>query len=239
MEHLKATLDQLMQQLPDADGFQDRLNELKSVYPFNDYEYIIAHLLSHNILSLDAYLDLRTSYVTRNLNRDYYLHLFKISSPRYFGEGWAQTHLKELVPALKQPSKNKYDFELPPNIRIEVKASRAVKHKVRGPLVDKAISFSSPSAFDMNFQQNKPHYCDVFVWIAVWRDVIKFWVLPSYEVEHNKHYNDKQHSGNKGEGQLHIKHNNITDFEKYLTQPRDLEEAIRSAYIIEQELRRS
>lgn len=35
----------------------------------------------------------------------------------------------------------------------------------------------------MNFQQVKPRCCDVFVWIAVWRDVIRYWVLSSNEVE--------------------------------------------------------
>ena len=38
----------------------------------------------------------------------------------------------------------------------------------------------------MNFQQIKPSSCDVFVWVAVWRDVIKYWVFASKEIENNK-----------------------------------------------------
>ncbi len=81
-----------------------------------------------DVLTLDGYHELRDDYIARNL----YLYVFEISAPRTFGEAWAQGHLKELVPELQKPSKKtdpdysgQYDFFLD-NIRIEVKASRAV-----------------------------------------------------------------------------------------------------------------
>ena len=82
----------------------------------------------------------------------------------------------------------------------------------------------------MNFQQVKPKCCDVFVWISVWRDTIKYWVLSSKEVEKNKYYSKGQHRGNTGEGQLHLKHDNIKDFVKYEAKPKELLEKIIEAY---------
>ena len=82
----------------------------------------------------------------------------------------------------------------------------------------------------MNFQQIKPAHCDVFVWIAVWRDVIKYWVLSSEEVKHNKYYSKGQHRGNVGEGQLHLKEDNIHEFERYEVKPDKLKEAVVEAY---------
>ena len=67
----------------------------------------------------------------------------------------------------------------------------------------------------MNFQQVKPDCCDVFVWVAVWRDRIRYWVLASKEVEQNRHYSKRQHRGNVGEGQLHLRHDNINEFSEY------------------------
>ena len=68
-------------------------------------------------------------------------------------------------------------------IKIEVKASRAVDFNSQEPLYVKALAWESKMPFDMNFQQVKPKCCDVFVWIGVWRDTIKYWVLASKEVE--------------------------------------------------------
>jgi hypothetical protein len=87
----------------------------------------------------------------------------------------------------------------------------------------------------MNFQQIKPACCDVFVWIAVWRDQIKYWVIPSFAVESSPYYSPGQHRGNVGEGQLHLKRENIHDFDEYLTPSNQLEPALREAYENEQQ----
>lgn len=88
--------------------------------------------------------------------------------------------------------------------------------------IDKALSSDSEYGFDMNFQQIKPACCDVFVWIAVWRDVIRYWVLSSDEVKNNRYYSSGQHRGNVGEGQLWLKDTNIDDFNKYEVGVRDI-----------------
>lgn len=170
-----------------------------------------------------------------------YLYIFKISAPRGFGEQWAQGHLKELVPKLIKPTKKieenysgEYDFlyQMPNKkmIKIEVKASRAVDFRNNEPLYVKALAWESKKPFDMNFQQVKPKCCEVFIWVAVWRDVIKYWVFSSKEVENNKYYSKGQHRGNTGEGQLHLNRENIKEFNKYEVKPRDLLDKIIRAY---------
>lgn len=204
------------------------LDKLYSVYPFNKFEYVITHLIGTNTINLDQYLKIRNGYLERNK----YLYVFEITAPRTFGETWAQRHLNEVVPELKRPSTTydanyvgQYDFWFN-GIRIEVKASRAVKRQSGEALIIKALSSHSKCGFDMNFQQMKPNCCDVFVWIGVWRDVIRYWVLSSHEVATNKHYSTKQHRGNKGEGQLWLKETNIEEFKPYEVTVRNILTAI-------------
>jgi hypothetical protein len=233
MEKLRRELDHLIDRLEDAEDFRARLKNLISVYPFNEYEYIISTLLGRNKLTLDEYIELRNDYINRNL----YLYIFEISAPRGFDDRWAFGHLKQLVPAFERPSKEldseysgEYDLWLDPGIKIEVKSSRAVDLKSDEPLYIKALSSDSDRPFDMNFQQLKPYCCDVFLWIAVWRDEIRYWVMNSKEVEKNSYYSPGQHRGSEGEGQLHINQDNIAAFEKYEVSSQDIEAAIRRAY---------
>lgn len=202
----------------------ERLDDLYSVYPFNKFEYVISHLIATNTIDLQEYLNIRNSYLERNK----YLYVFEITAPRTFGETWAQRHLNEVVPEFKMPSttydKNysgEYDFWYE-GIKIEVKASRAVKRKSGDSLIMRALSSDSSAGFDMNFQQIKPACCDVFVWIAVWRDKIRYWVLSSDEVAQNKYYSIGQHRGNVGEGQLWLKDTNIEEFNEYEVGVRDI-----------------
>jgi hypothetical protein len=154
--------------------------------------------------------------------------------------------LIQLVPELARPSKKldpkysgEYDFWLNwidskdkrHGIRIEVKTSRAVDfERPDEPLYIKALASDSTSPFDMNFQQIKPKCADVFLWIAVWRDKIRYWVLNRDEVEGNKHFSKGQHRGNIGEGQLHLSRDNICEFEQYEVQSTNIKKAIISAY---------
>lgn len=229
MEKLVKELQTQIQRMTSVTGdacnlTEDFLDDLYSVYPFNKFEYIISHLIAKNIITLEQYLEIRNSYLERNK----YLYVFEITAPRTFGETWAQRHLNEVVPELKRPSTSydpkysgQYDFWYD-GIRIEVKASRAVKRKSGDALILKALSSDSKQGFDMNFQQIKPGCCDVFVWIAVWRDVIRYWVLSSDEVANNKYYSTGQHRGNVGEGQLWLKETNIKEFDSYEVGVRDI-----------------
>ena len=218
VKELKEKIEVLNKKTNDKYNLSDEvIDNLYSVYPFNKFEYVISHLIATDTISLQQYYDIRNSYLHRNK----YLYVFEITAPRTFGESWAQNHLNEVVPELERPTTSldigysgQYDFWYK-GIRIEVKASRAVKRRSGDSLINKALSSDSKEPFDMNFQQIKPACCDVFVWIAVWRDVIRYWVLSSQEVENNKYYSTGQHRGNVGEGQLWLKDSNIDEFSNY------------------------
>lgn len=231
METLKNRLEKVIDSLSikTKNSLKSRLDDLISVYPFNEYEYIISNLLGLGKINIDDYFEIRDDYIARNM----FLYIFEISAPRNFGEQWAQGHLKELIPELIKPTKKldknysgEYDFlyqkDNKTNIKIEVKASRAVDFNSQEALYVKALAWDSKKPFDMNFQQIKPKCCDVFIWVGVWRDVIKYWVISSKEIESNKFYSKGQHRGNVGEGQIHLKQDNMNDFAIYQSSPREL-----------------
>jgi len=239
MQILKNKLEELINLLSksDSDNIKERLENLISVYPFNEYEFIISSLLGLEKINLDEYLEIRDEYIARNM----YLYIFEISAPRKFGEQWAQGHIMELAPTLIKPTKKldpnysgQYDLfhklSEKKQIKIEVKASRAVDFNSKEALYVKALSVESNSPFDMNFQQVKPKCCDVFLWVGVWRDKIRYWVLSSKEVENNKYYSKGQHRGNTGEGQLHLKDENIEEFEQYEVESTEILQKVSEAY---------
>ena len=84
MEKLRAELDDLVATMPNAEAFRASLDTLISVYPFNEYEYIIAALFAANKLTHDEYIQLRDAYISRNM----FLCIFEIGAPRGFGEAW-------------------------------------------------------------------------------------------------------------------------------------------------------
>jgi hypothetical protein len=204
----------------------------KAVFPFNEYEHLIGHMLGKDQLTYTRYAEIRAEYVSQNPN----LWIYEISAPRGFGEGFAQTYVLGRCPTLAKPSKKlhaaytgEYDFWLD-GIRIEVKASRAVDSESDAPLYVKALARKTGRPFLMNFQQLKPQCCDVFVWVAVFRDEIVLWVMGSREVENHPGYSRGQHRGNSGnEGQLHVRQDNITTLDRYNIGTGDLGEAIRAA----------
>ncbi len=177
-------------------------------------------------------MDIRSEYISENPN----LWVFEISAPRGFGEKFAQTYIQGKCSNLKKASKKldpdysgQYDLWLD-GITIEVKASRAVDSDSDEPLYMKALSRNTKKRFLMNFQQLKPQYCDVFIWVAVFRDEIVLWIMGSSEVLNNPLYSKGQHRGNIGnEGQLHIKDDNIHMLNKYELKGDNIEAAIKAA----------
>ena len=121
-------------------------------------------------------------------------------------------------------------------IKIEVKASRAVDSKSKEPLYMKALSRDTHKPFNMNFQQLKPQCCDVFSWVAVFRDQIVIWVMSSNEVKNNDLYSEGQHRGNAGnEGQLHVNQDNIHLFNDFELGNLDLGQLIKDAAMRQQQ----
>ena len=249
METLEHELNLLVEKFDNQKDFKQTLNSIHSVYPFNKYEYIISSLLSRNILSFEEYLELRDNYINRNL----FLHVFEITAPRGFGDTWAFSHLLSIEPELKRPDKKvdpayqgEYDLYLPyltENIKIEVKASRAVdRDKADEPLFVKALSSDSKRRYLMNFQQLKPSCCDVFLWIAVYRDCVRYWVLKNTVIQTHhdftpQHRNestlDRARDYKKSEiyeGQIMITNDNIGSINNYLVETRAIRQAIIEQY---------
>lgn len=202
------------------------------IFPFNEYEYLLQIFIKNKYISFDKYLQIRQDYIAANPH----LWIFEISAPRGFGERFAESYLMGICPDLIKPStttdksySNEYDLTLD-DIKIEVKASRAVNANSREPLYIKALSSNTNQDFIMNFQQLKPNLCDVFIWVAVFRNKIFIWVIPSKDVLNHPLYSKGQHRGNHGnEGQLHIKNDNIKQFNKYLLNNKILKRSIISA----------
>lgn len=116
-----------------------------------------------------------------------------------------------------------YDPET--NEKIEVKGSRVYKKQTivlsLDSLYETIINNSNrnrllthkqslKSNFDCNIQQIKTPYFDKLYYLLLFYDVIEIFVIDSKKIKKDKFiaYSDKQHRGNKGEGQFHITQDN-------------------------------
>lgn len=85
-KNLDKKLEEWIKELPQESkkSLLARLSGLKSIYPFNEYEYRLMFLLDKKIITFREYENLRNTYVNANP----YLNLYSIS-PRVFGEIWS------------------------------------------------------------------------------------------------------------------------------------------------------
>ena len=226
-QELRAYLETLSASLSGDDRLilSARLESLVSVFPFNEYEYILSFLLDRGIISFGEYEELRNNYVSDNR----YLGLFGLA-PRIFGQIWGETHLMDLDSRFVKPSREldntydgQYDFLLE-TVRVEVKAARAINTRERGEIVSKALRYDSDEPFWMNFQQLKIDICDVFVFIGVWVDQLRYWVLSNEEVTQQP-TRSRQHRGGI-EYQIGITHQNINDFSRFLVDADSLADTV-------------
>jgi hypothetical protein len=217
---LRRHLDALAESLRAEDRrlLAARLEGLISVFPFNDYEYIVTFLLDRQRISFAEYESLRTRYVSTNR----YLDLYGLS-PRVFGQVWGEKHLMDLDGRFRKPDRSldpnyrgEYDLWLD-GVRVEAKASRAVNKNKRGGLAAKALAYGSAEPFWMNFQQLKLDVCDVFVFIGVWVDRILYWAMSNEEVKASR-YLSHQHRGGI-EWQIGITDKNLSEFAAHQCEP--------------------
>ena len=72
-------------------------------------EHVVVTLMHEDILSYDEYKKLRSDFEKRNKNID----IIRITSPRTFGETWAENHVTKVVPRLESTkgtnAKGEYD----------------------------------------------------------------------------------------------------------------------------------
>jgi hypothetical protein len=223
LKELKTRLDKFAQSLNKKDQklLNSRLKALTSVFPFNEYEFLLMFLQDKKMITLSNYEKLRSEYVSANK----YLSLYELA-PRIFGEIWGQDHIRDLDDRFLKPSKKldpnfqgQYDL-LINKVRVGVKAARAINTKVRGSLISKALAYGSKDPFWMNFQQIKTNVADVFIFIGVWISQIDYWVLSNKEVKQNSSLSH-QHRGGI-EYQIGITNKNIKEFKKYKTGPYEL-----------------
>lgn len=226
---LKKLLMDYENQLPAElkNEMNEKLKQSVEAYPFNEYEFRLTYLQEHKIITFSEYEEIRQKYILSNK----YLELYGLD-PRVFGQIWGETHISELDSRFTKPSKSldsnysgEYDIWIEGK-KIEVKACRAIDTKVRGSLTSKALEFESTKTFWMNFQQLKFDICDIFIFIGVWTDVIKYWVLTNEEIKSNP-YISHQHRGGV-EYQIGITEKNISVFDKYLVEPKKLADFILS-----------
>jgi hypothetical protein len=227
LNQLKARLELLAESL---NGEQKRilaarLTGLASVFPFSEYEYMLMFLLDKKVIKFEQYEKLRADYVATNR----YLDLFGLA-PRIFGEIWAHGHVQDLDSRFQKPDKSldptysgEYDLRLE-NVKVELKAARAINTRMRGSLSSKALSKGSAEPFWMNFQQIKPDAAGVFIFIGVWVDSIVYWVLSRAEIKKNP-YLSHQHRGGI-EYQIGITDKNISQFDKFRVEPARLAQAV-------------
>ena len=222
LDRFIATLDGDKQEWLEA-----RLQSLVSVFPFNEYEYILMFLLDKAVIPFDEYEKLRECYVSSNR----YLELYGLA-PRIFGQIWGEQLMIDLDPRFKKPDtsldpdyEGQYDLWIE-GVRVEVKAARAIHTKKRGNLISKALRSDSSDPFWMNFQQLKLDICDVYVFIGVWVDQIVYWVLSNEEAKSND-YLSHQHRGGI-EYQIGITHRNISEFDVFCTDASEVADKILS-----------
>lgn len=197
LTQLRGYLDSLIKSLKHEpkELLNARLTSLMSAFPFSEYEYILMFLLHKRAIGFGEYEKLRNAYVSSNK----YLDLYGFA-PRIFGEIWVHKHIRDLDERFVRPDKSvdpeyggQYDLWIE-NVKVEVKAARAINTKKRGNLVSKALRYGSIEPFWMNFQQIKLDISDVFVFVAVWADEIVYWVFSNAEIKRSK-YLSHQHRG--------------------------------------------
>ncbi|NPV38479.1 hypothetical protein BREVNS_0305 [Brevinematales bacterium NS] len=231
LQELRCYLNNLVAQLENQDNslLKKELKKLSSVFPFNEYEFILTFLVSRGTLNFDDYKELREKYVFANL----YLDLYSLA-PRIFGQVWGEQHVRAIDARFMKPNKSvdpnykgQYDLYIQKEskiVRIEVKAARATATKKRGDVVSRALRRNATEPFWLNFQQLKPEICDVFIFIGVWVDEILYWVMSAKEVEQNRHFSH-QHRGGI-EYQIGITHKNIKDFDVYKVEKKNLYDSV-------------
>lgn len=143
-----------------------------------------------------------------------------------FGE-LAQIMIAELYGFEKSNSKY-YDLVGSNQERIEVKFSRAYERKMKmthenaikicmmGTKLQNVVKSSEAEKrkYDCNIQQIKSKEFDYLYYGIFFKDQIEIFCVSASNVNNMPASSDKQHKGNEGEGQFHIKPTNISKHRK-------------------------
>ena len=91
MDTLKQKLNALIEELSEdkRTAIKNRLDDLASVYPFNEYEYIISSLMGFGKITLDDYYMIRDEYISRNI----YLYILRLPHREVLEKGGHKVNL--------------------------------------------------------------------------------------------------------------------------------------------------
>jgi len=110
--------------------------------------------------------------------------------------------------------------------RVEIKGSRARKIDSESySLLDKMATPNDE--YELEFLQIKPYCADIFIFVIVWKNAIRYYALSSEEVEKLKGYSQHQHRGNEGEGQIHFTNSTIKELEPYEFDPDEIDKVMK------------
>ena len=143
----------------------------------------------------------------------------KQMAPRSFGEKFGEWLIFKVEPSLKERIDPSHDSMLNDE-KCEIKLSRAISNALNKLsftdrlLLEQSSEFvnsDDDDKFDCNIQQVKPKYFDIIIYGVFFNDIIYLFKTTSDIILNDKNigYVDKQHRGNVGEGQFHIKRNNV------------------------------
>ena len=140
-------------------------------------------------------------------------------APRPFGEKFGEWLVFELEELLEKRKDGSHDGILE-NKKVEIKISRAklkpskndtfFKRLVSSQF-SKFVNSESTDDFDCNIQQVKPNCFDTIIYGVFFEDIIYLFKTTNETIVNDRNilYSDKQHRGNVGEGQFHVKRNNL------------------------------
>ncbi len=139
--------------------------------------------------------------------------LFKYND-KYFGEVWASEHLMKLIPTLHKPNTTEYDLEYGDE-KIEAKASRVRNRDKIDEYHNYApMRYGEEGTWRVSFNRIKG-YADTFIFILVWLDKIKYFLMTKDEVFNFVHRTARQGRGSPDEFLISISNTTYKDLEPY------------------------
>ena len=177
----------------------------KVAYPYNEYSIIYAYLIDKGKISFGD--SLKISQKFKNL-------MFYNFSPRKLNNYWKNkiaTDFGFSYPNKEKDPRNYNQYSLfYNNIRITVRVARALSESKK---YFRLLQYNSKKSFWLNFAQLKPASTDIFIFIGIWIDKTKVWVMDKDDVQNSRFY-VHQHRGSINY-QIPITNLNIDKFEQF------------------------
>lgn len=234
MQTLLDAVDYKVSQLKkkDQDQLEKISKEWKPAYPFiSKVEMITSFLIQKRIVGIEWVLKQKSDYCDRNCNYS----LFLITGNADFGKV-IKKHLISVSDGLRNASKkidpsydNDYNLHYS-GIRIGCCAYRAAEQR-SGPMHEKSLRSDSNIKYKFSFQHLHPDLCEVYIFVVVYLDTFKYWVLSTSEVQALPNFKYYQGRGTNGiEGIVSCTSAQIGKLDRFSVNEKDLCLAVKNAY---------